>query len=438
MTRKAAPPQAEDNSRRAELVRTAARLFRDQGYERTTVRDLGNAVGLQSGSLFYHFRNKEEILVAVMALGITSTTEQLAAALEVAKTPYDKVSALIHVHLNSLLGENQAALEVMLYEWRSVSAEQKPGLIVLRDRYEALWQSALDEAAAAGVVGQDTRLLRRMVLGSLHWSVQWFRRDGGDSVDALAERMLKLVIGPRPQAISHVPYNDIAALRAAVSARTCAIVVEPVQGEGGVLPASREYLQAARELADAHGALLIFDEVQTGVGRTGALYAYQQYGVTPDILTSAKGLGGGFPIGAMLTTTEIAKHFSVGTHGTTYGGNPLACAVAEAVIDTVNTAEVQANVTARAAQLRAGLEALNAELGLFAEVRGMGLLLGAVLNDHYAGRAGEVVAKAAEAGVIVLQAGPNVVRFAPSLVIGEDDVSEALGRLGSALQAFAG
>lgn len=200
MTRKAAPTQAEDNSRRAELVRTAARLFRDQGYERTTVRDLGNAVGLQSGSLFYHFRNKEEILVAVMALGITSTTEQLAAALEVAKTPYDKVSALIHVHLNSLLGENQAALEVMLYEWRSVSAEQKPGLIVLRDRYEALWQSALDEAAAAGVVGQDTRLLRRMVLGSLHWSVQWFRRDGGDSVDALAERMLKLVIGPRPQA----------------------------------------------------------------------------------------------------------------------------------------------------------------------------------------------------------------------------------------------
>ena len=245
-------------------------------------------------------------------------------------------------------------------------------------------------------------------------------------------------LGPRPQAISHVPYNDIAALRAAVSARTCAIVVEPVQGEGGVLPASREYLQAARELADAHGALLIFDEVQTGVGRTGALYAYQQYGVTPDILTSAKGLGGGFPIGAMLTTSEIAQHFSVGTHGTTYGGNPLACAVAEAVIDTVNTAEVQANVTARAAQLRAGLEALNAELGLFAEVRGMGLLLGAVLNDHYAGRAGEVVAKAAEAGVIVLQAGPNVVRFAPSLVIGEDEVSEALGRLGSALQAFAG
>ena len=200
MTRKAAPPPPEDNSRRAELVRTAARLFRDQGYERTTVRDLGNAVGLQSGSLFYHFRTKEEILVAVMALGITSTTEKLAAALDVATTAHDKVSALIHVHLNSLLGENQAALEVMLYEWRSVSEAQRPGLIILRDRYEALWQTALDEAAAAGVVGQDTRLLRRMLLGSLHWSVQWFKRDGEDSVDALAERMLKLVIGPRPQA----------------------------------------------------------------------------------------------------------------------------------------------------------------------------------------------------------------------------------------------
>ncbi len=201
MTRKAAPPPPEDNSRRAELVRTAARLFRDQGYERTTVRDLGNAVGLQSGSLFYHFRTKEEILVAVMALGITSTTEKLATALDVATTAHDKVSALIHVHLNSLLGENQAALEVMLYEWRSVSEAQRPGLIILRDRYEALWQTALDEAAAAGVVGQDTRLLRRMLLGSLHWSVQWFKRDGEDSVDALAERMLKLVLGPaRPAA----------------------------------------------------------------------------------------------------------------------------------------------------------------------------------------------------------------------------------------------
>ncbi|KJV33411.1 TetR family transcriptional regulator [Aquitalea magnusonii] len=186
--------QPEENSRRMELVRAAAKLFRDQGYERTTVRDLGNAVGLQSGSLFYHFRTKEEILVAVMALGITATTEQLSEAIARARSPRDKLSALFHVHLNSLLGDNQAALEVMLYEWRSVSAAAKPGLIVLRDRYEALWQEVLDEAAAAGLVKQDTRLLRRTLLGSLHWSVQWYKSEGELSVDALAERMLALVL----------------------------------------------------------------------------------------------------------------------------------------------------------------------------------------------------------------------------------------------------
>ncbi|GGX89489.1 TetR/AcrR family transcriptional regulator [Vogesella alkaliphila] len=184
----------EDNSRRMELVRAAARLFRDQGYERTTVRDLGNAVGLQSGSLFYHFRTKEEILVAVMALGITATTEQLAAALSRAKTPRDKLTALFHVHLHSLLGDNQAALEVMLYEWRSVSATAKPGLIVLRDRYEALWQETLDEAAAAGLVKPDTRLLRRTLLGSLHWTVQWYHGNGELSVSELADRMLELTV----------------------------------------------------------------------------------------------------------------------------------------------------------------------------------------------------------------------------------------------------
>lgn len=186
--------QPEENSRRMELVRAAAKLFRDQGYERTTVRDLGNAVGLQSGSLFYHFRTKEEILVAVMALGITATTEQLGEAIARARHPREKLSALFHVHLSSLLGDNQAALEVMLYEWRSVSATAKPGLIVLRDRYEALWQEVLDEAAAAGLVKQDTRLLRRTLLGSLHWSVQWYKSDGELSVDELAERMLALVL----------------------------------------------------------------------------------------------------------------------------------------------------------------------------------------------------------------------------------------------------
>ncbi|OWY40132.1 TetR family transcriptional regulator [Xenophilus sp. AP218F] len=194
MTAKDTPKTTEENGRRMELIRAAAILFRDQGYERTTVRDLGNAVGLQSGSLFYHFRTKEEILVAVMALGITSTTEQLAQAIAQAADARGRLAALFQVHLNSLLGDNQAALEVMLYEWRSVSEAAKPGLIVLRDRYEAIWQQVLDEAAAAGLVKPDTRLLRRTLLGSLHWSVQWFKAEGELSVDQLAQRMLALVL----------------------------------------------------------------------------------------------------------------------------------------------------------------------------------------------------------------------------------------------------
>ena len=137
-----------------------------------------------------------------------------------------------------------------------------------------------------------------------------------------------------------MPYNDLEALKAAISDKTCAVVIEPIQGEGGVLPADLAYLQGARELCNQHNALLVFDEVQSGVGRSGHLYAYQHYGVTPDVLSSAKSLGGGFPIAAMLTTEALASHLAVGTHGTTYGGNPLGCAVAEALLDVVNTPEV--------------------------------------------------------------------------------------------------
>lgn len=241
--------------------------------------------------------------------------------------------------------------------------------------------------------------------------------------------------GPKPGAIQHVEFNNLDAIKAAISKqRTCAVVVEPVQGEGGVLPATVEYLQGLRELCNENNALLIFDEVQTGMGRSGTLYAYQHYGVTPDILTSAKSLGGGFPIGAMLTTSAIASHFTVGTHGSTYGGNPLACAVAEAVIDTVNDPAVLAGVLAKHQLFLDGLSAINAKYGVFGEVRGLGLLIGAELKDAFAGRAKEVTTAAAQAGVLVLQAGPGVVRFAPSLVIADTDIAEGLARLD---QAFA-
>ncbi|MGI2259177.1 aspartate aminotransferase family protein [Shewanella sp. GXUN23E] len=239
--------------------------------------------------------------------------------------------------------------------------------------------------------------------------------------------------GPKPQGITHLPYNDVAALEAAVSDKTCAIMLEPLQGEGGILPASAEFLQAVRRLADKHNALVIFDEVQTGVGRTGHLYAYMGTGIVPDILTSAKALGGGFPIAAMLTRSEIAEHLKVGTHGSTYGGNPLACAVGNAVLDVVNTPQVLDGVKRKEQLFREGLAHINAKYNVFAEVRGKGLLLGAVLNEQYQGRSRDFLMAAIDEGLMALVAGANVVRFAPSLVIPDQDITEGLQRFEKAV-----
>jgi len=239
--------------------------------------------------------------------------------------------------------------------------------------------------------------------------------------------------GPLPAGIKHVPYNDIEAARAVISERTCAVIVEPVQGEGGVIPARLEFLQALRELCDQHGALLIFDEVQTGVGRSGALYAYMEYGVTPDILTTAKALGNGFPIGAMLTTDAIARHFPVGAHGTTYGGNPLGAAIADKVLDIINQPGVLDGVKRKHARIVEGLSRINAKFAVFGEVRGMGLLIGAEMSDGFTGRAKELVTLGAKHGVMMLIAGPNVLRFAPSLLIPDADIDAGLVRLEAAV-----
>lgn len=234
--------------------------------------------------------------------------------------------------------------------------------------------------------------------------------------------------GPKPQGITHVPFNDIAALEAVISDKTCAIMMEPLQGEGGIVDADPEFLTAVRALCDKHNALLVFDEVQTGVGRLGELYAYMRGDVVPDVLTTAKALGGGFPIAAMLTTKEIAAHLKIGTHGSTYGGNPLACAVANAVLDVVNTPEVLAGVKMREQLLRDGLMKINDKYEVFTEVRGQGLLLGAVLNDKYQGRAKDFLVAATAEGLMSLIAGVNVIRFTPSLVIPEADIAEGLAR----------
>ena len=242
--------------------------------------------------------------------------------------------------------------------------------------------------------------------------------------------------GPTPEGITHLPYNDIAALEAEFAAHgpeICAVILEPMQGEGGMRPGTPEYLQAARRLCTGHGALLILDEIQSGMGRTGTLFSYMQKGVVPDIMTSAKGLGGGFPVGAMLTTTEVASVMSVGVHGTTYGGNPLACAVAGAVFDLIDTTEVLDGVKARHALFMEGLKAINARRRVFADLRGEGVWLGGELEPRWAGKSMDVVRAAGEAGLMLLVAGPDVIRLAPSLVISLDEILEGLARLEIAL-----
>jgi succinylornithine aminotransferase len=242
---------------------------------------------------------------------------------------------------------------------------------------------------------------------------------------------------PLPPDISHVSYNDIEAARAAIGDDVCAVIVEPVQGEGGVLPATPEYLQALRELCDARGALLIFDEVQCGMGRTGQLYAYMGYGVTPDILTTAKALGNGYPVGAMLTTDAIANAFSVGAHGTTYGGNPLAAAVALRVLQTIDTPAFLARVRQAAALLTGRLQAIAHDYPqVFSEVRGSGLLLGMALADGYRGRAKEIAKAAENHGLLILIAGTDVIRFVPALVVSDAQIEQAERLLRAALDTF--
>ena len=241
---------------------------------------------------------------------------------------------------------------------------------------------------------------------------------------------------PLPPDVRHGVYNDLESARMLIDDSTCAVIVEPIQGEGGVIPATPEFLRELRELCDRHHAALIFDEVQTGVGRSGELYAYMHYGITPDLLSTAKALGGGFPIGALLAREEMASVMTVGTHGSTYGGNPLACAVAGEVLSIINTPQVLNGVKQREQWFKERLQAINARLALFKEIRGVGLLIGCALRDEYAGKAKQISLLAAEEGLMVLIAGASVVRFAPALVVNEEDVTLGLNRFEAACERF--
>ena len=243
---------------------------------------------------------------------------------------------------------------------------------------------------------------------------------------------------PLPGGFRYVDFNDLAQLETAMAdGDVAAVLVEPVQGEGGVMPAADGFLQGVRALCDRHGALLVLDEIQCGMGRTGALFAHWHDGAVPDIVTLAKALGGGFPIGAMLAGPRVAEVMQFGAHGTTFGGNPLAAAVARVALRKLASEPIAANVRRQAAAIRDALAAIDEEFGLFSEIRGRGLMLGAALNQTHAGRAGEILNYAAAAGLLLLQAGPDVLRLVPPLNIADDEVADGMARLRSGLESFA-
>ncbi len=257
------------------------------------------------------------------------------------------------------------------------------------------------------------------------------------TVTATAQPKYQVGYEPLPGGFRYVDFNDLDALEAAMSTGdVCAVLIEPVQGEGGVMLARAGYLAGVRALCDRHDALLMLDEIQCGMGRTGPLFAHWGDGVVPDIVTLAKALGGGFPIGALLAGPKVADAMQFGAHGTTFGGNPLAAAVARVVLHKLSSPEIVANVDRQSRALRDGLAAIDQELNLFSEVRGRGLMLGAVLSPDYAGRAGEILDLAAAEGLLMLQAGPDVLRFVPALNIDDDEIADGLERLVRALRAF--
>lgn len=242
-------------------------------------------------------------------------------------------------------------------------------------------------------------------------------------------------VGPLPEGFDYVHYNDIAELESMMSDKTCAVMLETIQGEGGVYPPNPGYLQKVRELCDKHGALLIFDEIQAGIGRSGKFFAYDKYGVKPDIVTLAKGLAGGVPIGAFVARGEVAKAMKPGDHGTTFGGNPLACAAANVVLDTVPKAEFLGQIEKVGGYFKQQLVKLQEKFpSLIKEVRGEGLILGAELSKNNIGR--DIVNDCLAEGVIINCTVGKVLRFIPPLIITEEHVDEVIGALEKVLRKY--
>lgn len=257
----------------------------------------------------------------------------------------------------------------------------------------------------------------------------------GRSMGALAvtgNRHYQEAFGPMIPGIKFAQYNNLASVEELVNDKTCAIIFETVQGEGGIYPAKPEFIKGVRKLCDEKGILLILDEIQCGMGRTGTMFAYEQYGVKPDILTVAKALGCGVPVGAFLAREEVAKALVPGDHGTTYGGNPLACAAAVKVLELFKKQNILDNVKKVSAYLEKKLDEIAAEYDFVVERRGLGLMQGLEINTDVKDLK-KVIAACLDNGLILFTAGTNVIRFVPPLVISEADVDEMITKLKKAL-----
>ncbi len=247
------------------------------------------------------------------------------------------------------------------------------------------------------------------------------------TVTATGQEKYKKPFSPLPPGFKTVLFNDLAAMEEAITDKTAAIMLEPVQGEGGVYPASQEYLEGMRKLCDEHGILLIFDEVQTGIGRSGSLFAYQEYGVEPDILTLAKGLGGGVPIGAFLARAEVADAFEPGDHGTTFGGNPLACRAAVTVLDIILEDGFLAGVKEKGEYFKRELQKLVEKNEDVIEVRGLGLMLALEFSDKIS--ASEITMELFKKGFLVNAVQEHTLRFLPPLIVEKEDIDKLINAL---------
>lgn len=250
------------------------------------------------------------------------------------------------------------------------------------------------------------------------------------AVTATGQEKYQKGLDPLLPGISHVPFNDIDALREAVEDGICGILMEVIQGEGGIIPAEKEYLRQVKQICEEKDILLIFDEVQTGIGRSGELFAYQAYGVVPDAVTSAKGLAGGVPIGALLTNEKAAAAFQPGDHASTFGGNSLATAAANVVIDELMEYGLLENVKKQGHYLTKKLMELKEQFSLVVDVRGMGLIQGMELSVP----ASAIVSDCIAHGLLLVGAGANVIRFVPALIVTEKEIDRAMEILAEALQ----